>query len=257
MTEELKLKGNDLILLKISGEALAGPDEERPNFPYDPETVLRVAQEIANAKQQLPERRIAIVVGGGNIFRGAKGASQGMDRTEADYVGMLATLQNGLILRDMLQRVCGLPTEHYSALLCPNVAAPYYVGKVKSSLEKNRVVILGAGVGRPFFTTDTGSASYALELRAKLLAKGTNVQGVFSADPRKNPNADFLPFVSYDRATTDKLAVMDGEAWPLCQKQRLPIRIFSLREAGNITRVLLGEPVGSLVAEAPQPTAHA
>lgn len=255
MTHELK--DDDLVLLKVSGEALAGPDEERPVFPYDPETVLRVAKEIAEVKGQLPKRRIAIVIGGGNIFRGAKGASQGMDRTEADYFGMLATLQNGLVLRDMLQRVCGIETEHYSALLCPNVAAPYYVGKVKSSLKKNRVVILGAGVGRPFFTTDTGSASYALELKAKLLAKGTNVKGVFAADPRKNPDAEFLPYVSYDRATTDKLGVMDGESWPLCQKAKLPIRIFSLKEPGNITRVLLGEQIGSLVAEAPQPSAHA
>jgi uridylate kinase len=241
----------DLVVLKLSGEALAGPDEAHPIFPYDPDTVLRVAQEIAVVKAQNPRRKIAVVVGGGNIFRGAKGASQGMDRTEADYFGMLATIQNGVTLKDMLKRVCNIKTTLYSALECNKVAVPYIRGKVLSDLDKGRVAILAGGVGRPFFTTDTGAASYALELGAKLLAKATNVKGVFNKDPKKYVDAEFLPFIDYDRATVDKLGVMDGEAWPMCQKQKLPIRIFSLKEAGNITRVLMGEPIGSLVMDPP------
>lgn len=249
-----ELDEDDLVVLKLSGEALAGPDKEHPIFPYDPDTALRIMQEIAASKSMNPRRRIAIVPGGGNIFRGAKGASKGMDRNEADYFGMLATVQNGLTFKDLLKRACGVETTLYSAIECDKVAAPYIRGKVLSDLKKGRVVILAGGIGRPFFTTDTGAASYALELGARLLAKATNVRGVFTADPEKYPDAEFLPFVSYDRATVDKIAVMDGEAWPLCQRQKLQIRVFSLKEPGNITRVLDGEPIGSLVME--PPTAH-
>ena len=205
----------------------------------------------------MPTRGIAIVPGGGNIFRGAKGASQGMNRSEADNFGMMATVQNGVVLKDLLTRACGVQTTLFSAIECAKVAAPYIRGKAMSDISKGRVVILAGGIGRPFFTTDTAGASYALELGAQLLAKATNVKGVFNKDPEQHSDAVFLPTLDYDRATLDKLAVMDGEAWPLCQRHKVPIRIFSLKEAGNITRVLLGEPLGSLVSEAQQSMALA
>jgi uridylate kinase len=252
-----ELKEDDLVVIKISGEALSGPDEKNPIFPYDPETALRIVQEIVAAKAKMPMRRIAIVPGGGNVFRGAKGASQGMDRNEADNFGMLATVQNGVVLKDLFMRASSIIANLYSAVECAKVAAPYIRGKVLSDLSKGRVVILAGGIGRPYFTTDTAGASYALELGAKLLAKGTNVKGVFDRDPRVDPNAKFIPMLDYDRATREKLGVMDGESWPLCEKTKLPIRIFSLKEHGNITRVLLAEPIGSLVTDSQQSLALA
>lgn len=251
------LKEHDLVVMKISGEAFAGPDEKNPIFPYDPDTALRIAQEIAAAKGKMPTRGIAIVPGGGNIFRGAKGASQGMNRSEADHFGMMATVQNGVVLKDLLNRVCGVHATLFSAIECAKVAAPYIRGKALSDISKGRVVILAGGIGRPFFTTDTAGVSYALELGAQLLAKATNVKGVYTRDPREFPDAEFIPSLDYDRATLGKIAVMDAEAWPLSQKHKVPIRVFSLKEHGNITRVLLGEPLGSLVSDLPQAAAHA
>ncbi len=233
------------VLLKLSGEALTGP---KGIFPYDPDTLLSVAQEIAATMDKGVE--VAVVVGGGNIFRGADGASRGMDRSMADQFGMLATVQNGLVLLDLLERRCNLAVRLMSGLSMPKVAEDFIVRRATRHLEKGRVVILAGGTGNPMCTTDYAAALRASEIDAVFIAKATNTDGVYDRDPRKDPAATLLPRVDYARCIRDGLNVMDVEAFGLCEKQRIPIRVFSLQEEGNITAVLTGADIGSLVCAA-------
>ncbi len=233
------------VLLKLSGEALNGPNNV---FPYDPETLLGVAKEIAVAKETGVE--VAVVVGGGNIFRGADGASHGMDRTMADQFGMLATVQNGIVLLDLLERACSVKARLMTGLPMPKVAEDFIARRATRHLERGRVIILVGGTGNPLCTTDYAAALRASEIGATLIAKATNTDGVYDKDPRKHPDAQLLKTVSFARCIRDGLEVMDVEAFGLCQKQKMPIRIFSLREPGNITAVLKGAEIGSLVSDA-------
>lgn len=232
------------VLLKISGEALLGPSHV---FPYDPETVFRIAQEIKQAHEAGVE--IGVVIGGGNIFRGATGASRGMNRTMADWFGMLATIQNGIVFLDFLERVCGVETRLMSGLRCDSVAEPYLTRKAVHHLKSGRVVILAGGTGNPYCTTDYGAALRANELGADLLAKATNTDGLYDKDP-KYPDAKFLPTANYEQCIRDRLKVMDIQAFALCRDHQMPIRIFSIQEEGNITAVLQGADIGSLISDA-------
>jgi uridylate kinase len=233
------------VLLKLSGEALLGPDKV---FPYDPDTMLLIAKEIASV-QKTDKRRVAVVVGGGNIFRGANGASRGMDRTIADQFGMLATLQNGLALLDLLERKCDVKTRLMSGIKVDPIAEPYIVRRARAHLQKGRVIILGGGTGNGYCTTDYAAALRASEIGATLLAKATNVDGVYDQDP-SNSDAKRLERVSYDRCIRDSLNVMDTEAFALCRAQGIPIRIFSIMRPGNIVAALTGSTIGSLVSSA-------
>jgi uridylate kinase len=230
------------VLLKLSGEALLGPNG---TFPYDPETLLRIAQEMKSAHAKGCE--IGVVVGGGNIFRGANGASRGMNRTIADQFGMLATVQNGLALLDLLERHCGIKTRLMSGLEVNKVAEPYITRRAIRHIEKGRIVILAGGTGNPYCTTDYAAALRASEIDAKLIAKATNIDGVYDEDPRMNKNARLLDNASYERCIRGDLKVMDTEAFALCRSQGIPIRIFSVLKRGNIEAALTGAKIGSLV----------
>lgn len=233
----------ELVLLKISGEALSGTEGK---FPFDSEVALRIAQEVKVARDE--GIKVAIVVGGGNIFRGATGASKGMDRVAADQFGMMATIQNGIVMRDMLERVCGVTVRLMSALEIKDVAEPYIVQRATRHLQNGHVIILAGGTGHAFCTTDYAAAVRASDIRAPLIVKATNVDGIYDKDPKKYPNeAVLLKTVSYDRCLRDELKVMDTEAFALCRDQDISIRVFSILEAGNITRALKGEPIGTLV----------
>lgn len=234
------------VLLKLSGEALAGKDI--PKFPYDPATMLQIAEEIKAAHDKGVE--VGIVVGGGNIFRGAKGASEGMNRTLADQFGMLATIQNGLALLDLLERICRLQVRLMSGLRCDKVAEPYIMRKAVRHLQEGRVVILAGGTGNPYCTTDYAAALRANEIGAKLLAKATNIDGIYDKDPNKHKDAVRLVRITYQNCLDNDLKVMDAEAFALCRDQQMPIRVFSLRDQGNITSVLTGADIGSLVVAA-------
>jgi len=229
------------ILLKLSGEALMG------DLPYglDHETLNEVAEEIAELQTTGVE--IAIVVGGGNIYRGMKAAAEGMDRATADYAGMLATLLNAIALQDALERR-GADTRVLSALTVSEVAEPYIRRRAIRHLEKGRVVLFAAGTGNPFFTTDTAAALRALEIGADaiLMAKH-GVEGVYDGDPSENPEAEFLPALTHLQAIERGLKVMDTTALSLCMDNKLPIHVFELAE-GNIRRVVEGERVGTIIS---------
>lgn len=231
------------VLLKLSGEALLGPKETKP---YDPETLLQMSQEVGLAHEQ--GREIAIVIGGGNIFRGATGASKGMKRSLADKAGMLATIQNGVFLLDMLERVCGIETRLMSGLGVNSIAEPYIDRRAVRHLEKRRVVILAGGTGNPYCTTDYAAALRANELDAKFIAKATNIDGVYDKDPRQHADAKLLRKVGFERCINEQLGVMDTEAFALCRSQNMPIRVFSLAKRGNITKALTGANIGSLIS---------
>jgi uridylate kinase len=231
------------VMLKLSGEALAGAEN---GFGIDPPTLQVLATEVAEAHALGAE--CAVVIGGGNIFRGLKGSAQGMDRATADYMGMLATVINGLALQDTLERL-KLPTRVLSALEIRQVAEPYIRRRAIRHLEKGRVVIFAAGTGNPFFSTDTAAALRSMEIGAELLCKATKVEGVYDKDPAKHADAVLLKRVTYDRCLTERLDVMDSTAITLCRENHLPIRVFALLKRGNIKRVLLGEDVGTLVGE--------
>jgi uridylate kinase len=232
------------VLLKLSGEAMLGPENR---FPYDPETMLAIAHELKKVLDK--GREVAVVVGGGNIFRGANGASQGMNRTQADQFGMLATVQNGLALLDLLERECKVPTRLMSGLSVKSVAEDFIVRRAIRHMEKGRIIVLAGGTGNPMCTTDYASALRASEIEAGLLAKATNIDGVYDKNPRTDPDAQLLPHVSYERCIRDRLQVMDTEAFALCRTQRIPIRVFSLKEPGNIVLALTGAEIGSYVSE--------
>jgi uridylate kinase len=228
------------VLLKISGEALMG------SLPYgiDPTVVQGIAKEISEVSAL--GMQIAVVVGGGNIFRGVKGASAGMDRATADYIGMIATVMNAMTLQDALERL-GTPTRVLSAIEMKEVAEPYIRRRAMRHLEKGRVVVFGAGSGNPFFTTDTTAALRAAEIEAELIMKATKVDGVYDADPAKNPDAKRFESLTYSHALNHDLGVMDSTAIALCKDNDIPILVFNLSVPGNVRRALLGEQVGTYV----------
>jgi uridylate kinase len=208
-----------------------------------------VIQFISKQVQEVYELGVSvgIVVGGGNIFRGVSDAAKGMDRSTADYMGMLATVINSLSLQDALEKL-GLPVRVQSAITMPQVAEPFIYRKAIRHLEKGRIVIFAGGTGNPYFTTDTAAALRASEIKADVLLKATNVDGVYTADPKKDPTATKFETLSYMQALNMGLKVMDAAAISLCMENKLPIVVFKLQEEGNIKKLVLGEPVGTMVA---------
>lgn len=228
------------VLLKLSGEALMGD----LSYGIDPDIVQQIAQEIAVAKSAGVE--VAIVVGGGNIFRGLKGAASGMDRATADYIGMIATVMNAMTLQDALERN-GIPTRVQTAIAMQEVAEPYIRRRAIRHLEKGRVVIFGAGSGNPFFTTDTTAALRAAEISAEVVFKATKVDGIYDSDPRTNPDARRFQTLTYSHVLTHDLKVMDSTAIALCKDNDIPIAVFDLSVPGNVGKALTGEPIGTIV----------
>ncbi len=228
------------VLLKLSGEALMG------SLPYgiDPTIVQGIADEIADVAAQ--GIQIAIVVGGGNIFRGVKGASAGMDRATADYIGMIATVMNAITLQDALEQ-SEVPTRVQTAISMQQLAEPYIRRRAIRHLEKGRVVIFGGGSGNPFFTTDTTSALRAAEIDAEIIFKATKVDGVYDCDPKTNAEARRFRSLTYSYALTHDLKVMDSTAIALCKDNNIPISVFDLSIPGNIRRALTGEQIGTIV----------
>src|SRR5436309_2437930 len=230
------------ILLKLSGEALMGGRRTG----IDAETLANIADEIAAVRNEGVQ--IAIVVGGGNIFRGVTAATEGNDRVTRDHMGMLATVINALALQDALERR-GVITRVNTAITMAEVAEPFIRRRAIRHLEKGRVVICAAGTGNPFFTTDSAAALRASELKCEIIFKATRVDGIYTSDPEKNPNAEKIPHATYQRVLAERLQVMDASAIDLARGSSIPIYIFSLREKGNIRRALLGEEIGSIVTE--------
>lgn len=228
------------VLLKLSGEALMGS----LGYGIDPVVVQSIAQEVAKVVSE--GIQIAIVVGGGNIFRGVKAASAGMDRATADYVGMIATVMNAITLQDALEQA-GVPTRVQSAIAMQEVAEPYIRRRAIRHLEKKRVVIFGAGSGNPFFTTDTTAALRAAEIDAEVIFKATKVDGVYDSDPHLNPNARRYQTLTYGHVLNQDLRVMDSTAIALCKENNIPIMVFDLSVSGNIYRAVMGESIGTLV----------
>jgi uridylate kinase len=235
------------VVLKLSGEAFA---DTTIGFGIDAVVVQRIAEEVAAARADLSVE-IAVVVGGGNIFRGMSGATRGMDRARADYMGMLATVINALALQDALEGV-DQPTRVQTAITMSQVAEPFIPRRAIRHLEKGRVVVFAAGTGNPYFTTDTTAALRAAEIGAEAILKGTHsgVDGVYSADPRRDPDAVKLVEVSHFEVLNRRLEVMDSTAITFCMDNRLPIIVFDVMEPGNIARALVGEPIGTLVRTA-------
>ena len=229
------------IVLKLSGEALAGGQ----GYGIDPPVLDRVAAEVRDVSALGVQT--ALVIGGGNIFRGIAASAGGMDRATADYMGMLATVINALALQDALEK-SGLQTRVLSAIEMRAVAEPYIRRRAIRHLEKGRVVIFAAGTGNPFFTTDTAGALRAVEIGADAIIKATKVDGIYSADPMVHQNAERLAHVTYIEVLNRGLQVMDAAAISLCMDNKLPIIVFDLTRAGNIKRIVLGEPVGSIVS---------
>lgn len=228
------------VLLKLSGEALMG----NLGYGIDPKVVADIAQEIADVVKTGVQ--IAVVVGGGNIFRGVKAAAAGMDRATADYVGMIATVMNAMTLQDALEQI-SIPTRVLTAIAMQEVAEPYIRRRAIRHLEKGRVVVFGAGSGNPFFTTDTTAALRAAEIEAEVVFKATKVDGVYDSDPEKNPQARRYKSLTYGHVLTHDLRVMDGTAIALCKENNIPIIVFNLSVAGNILRAIKGEDVGTLI----------
>jgi uridylate kinase len=228
------------VLLKLSGEALAGEQK----YGIDPLTITSIASEIKAVVEC--GTQVALVIGGGNIFRGLAASSKGMDRANADYMGMLATMINSLAMQDALEKA-GVDTRVQSAIEMREVAEPYIRRRAIRHLEKGRVVILGAGTGNPYFTTDTAASLRAMELGADVILKGTKVDGVYSADPMKDPTALKYQQLSYIDVLKKGLQVMDATATSLCMDNNLPIIIFDVTTAGNIMKVVLGEKIGTIV----------
>jgi len=228
------------ILLKLSGEALMGD----VGYGIDPKVVQRIAGEVRDVHDLGVE--VALVVGGGNIFRGIKASAAGMDRASADYMGMLATVMNAVALQDGLEKV-GAYTRVLSAIEMREVAEPFIRRRAVRHLEKGRIVIFAAGTGNPYFTTDSAAALRALEIKADVIMKATGVSGIYTADPRTDANAVKIEELSYMRVLRDELRVMDASAISLCKDNGLPIIVFDMTVPGNIKRVVMGERVGSLV----------
>ncbi len=231
------------ILLKLSGEALRAPGS-RDNI--SPEIVARIAREIAEA-QQRAGLQIAVVVGGGNIWRGAKASVRGMDRPTADYVGMLATVMNALSICSAVQEA-GVTCHVQSAIEMKNVAEPYVRNIARKHLRNGEVVVFAAGTGNPFFSTDTAAALRACEINAEVVMKATSVDGVYTADPKTHPDATRFDAISYEECIQRDLKVMDQTAFTLCRDNAKPIVVFDMHRPGNITRALLGERIGTIIS---------
>ena len=229
------------VLLKLSGEALMGEQQ----FGVDPAVATQIAQDVGNIHALGVET--AIVIGGGNIFRGLAASARGMDRATADYMGMLATVINALALQDALEQL-GLATRVITAIEMRAVAEPFIRRRAIRHLEKKRVVIFAAGTGNPYFTTDTAAALRAMEIKAEVILKGTKVDGVYTADPMLDPAATKYPTISYLQVLERQLKVMDATAISLCMDNKLPIVVFNLREPGNVRRVVMGEAIGTTVS---------
>jgi uridylate kinase len=231
------------VVLKLSGEALCGTEG---GFGINPDVLRGMAAELAEIHAL--GCQIAIVVGGGNIFRGLKGASSGMDRAQSDYMGMLATVINALALQDALEKA-GVPTRVQTAIEIRQVAEPYIRRRAMRHLEHGHVVIFAAGTGNPYFSTDTAAALRAMEIHADALFKATKVEGVYDRDPMRFPDASMVPRMSFDRFLADRIGVMDSTAVTLCRDNHLQIRVFKLTTRGNIKRVVFGESIGTVVGE--------
>ena len=228
------------ILLKLSGEALMGDDP----FGINRDTIVRMVDEVVEVTRLGVQ--LAVVIGGGNIFRGVAGGSVGMDRATADYMGMLATVMNALALGDAMNKA-GLTARVMSAIAIEQVVEPYVRPKALQYLEEGKVVIFAAGTGNPFFTTDTAAALRGAEIGAQVVLKATKVDGVYSADPNKDPLATRYSKISFDAAMAQNLGIMDATAFALCRDQKLPIRVFSILKRGALKRVVMGEDEGTLV----------
>jgi uridylate kinase len=228
------------VILKLSGEALLGPG----SFGIDPKITTQIAEEIAAVHRLGVE--LAVVIGGGNIFRGLAATARGMDRGTADYMGMLATVINALALQDALEQI-QVVTRVVTAVEMRAVAEPFIRRRAIRHLEKRRVVVFAAGTGNPYFTTDTAAALRAMEIRADVILKGTKVDGIYTADPLKDPKATRFDSISYLQVLEQGLKVMDATAISLCMDNRLPIVVFNILKPGNLKRAIMGESVGSLV----------
>lgn len=228
------------VLLKLSGESLLG----RESYGIDTERLNRIAAEVKDVRDLGVE--IGIVVGGGNIFRGIAASAGGMERASADYIGMIATVMNSLALQNSLEKL-GVETRAMSAIAMTEVAEPYIRRKAMSHLEKGRVVILGAGTGNPFFSTDTSAALRALEIGAEAILKGTKVDGVYDSDPVKDPDATMFRKVDYIEVLNKRLKVMDTTAVSLCMDNRMPILVFNIATPGNFVELMKGGDIGTLV----------
>jgi uridylate kinase len=228
------------IVLKISGEALLG----RRSYGVDPEMCVFIARQVKDVHDLGVE--VALVVGGGNIFRGMAASAAGMDRATGDYIGMLATVMNALALQDALEKA-SVPTRVMSAIAMNEVAEPYIRRRAVRHLEKGRVIILAAGTGNPYFTTDTAAALRAVEIGAEVLLKATQVDGVYDSDPESNPNAKRHERLEYAQMLSDRLEVIDATAVTLCMENNLPIVVFNLHEPGHIRSAALGAPIGTLI----------
>ncbi|GGF67602.1 UMP kinase [Wenyingzhuangia marina] len=230
------------ILLKLSGEALMGDKQ----YGIDPKRLSEYAQEIKAAVETGLE--IAIVIGGGNIFRGVSGAAQGMDRVQGDYMGMLATCINGMALQSAIEAT-GVKTRLLTAIKMEEIAEPFIKRRAVRHLEKGRVVIFGAGTGNPYFTTDTASVLRAIEIQADVILKGTRVDGIYTADPEKDSNATKFDTISYRDVLDKGLKVMDSTAFTLSEENSLPILVFDMNTKGNLQRLISGEKIGTVVTD--------
>ena len=230
------------VLLKLSGEALMGNQQ----YGIDPERLNDYAEEIAAAVKA--GAQIAIVIGGGNIFRGLQGASKGMDRIQGDYMGMLATVINSMAIQSTLQAK-GVKAALLSGLYIDRIADSMSSAKAIKLLEEGYVVVIGGGTGNPFFTTDTGSALRAVEVKADIILKGTRVDGIYTADPEKDPNAKKYESITYDEAYNKNLKVMDLTAFTMCKENNMPMLVFDMNTKGNLTKVLNGEKIGTIVTK--------
>jgi uridylate kinase len=229
------------VLLKLSGEALMGEAE----YGIDPEVVRAIAAEIVAGRQDRTE--IAIVVGGGNIFRGLAASARGMDRSTGDYMGMLATVMNGLALQDALEQA-GCPTRVMSAIAMNEICEPYIRRRAERHLEKGRVVVMVAGTGNPYFTTDTAATLRAVEVHAHVILKGTRVDGVYDADPEKHPEAQRYSRIGYTDLLSNRLQALDATAVSLAMDNEMPIVVFDLTVPGNIRRAIAGDRIGTLIS---------
>lgn len=228
------------ILLKLSGESLMGEQD----YGISPDMLSQYAQEIKQAKEKGCE--IAIVIGGGNIFRGLQGASKGMDRVQGDYMGMLATIINSMALQGELEKQ-GVKTELLSGLTIEPICKEQSRKRSKDAMKEGKVVIIGGGTGNPYFTTDTASALRAIEIEADVILKGTRVDGVYTADPEKDPTATKYSELSFQESLMKQLKIMDLTAFALCQENNLPIYVFDMNQKGNLLKVVMGEHIGTIV----------
>jgi uridylate kinase len=241
MDESARSAGYRRVILKISGEALAG---ER-GFGIEPSVVDRLTDEIRAIAEMGVS--LGIVIGGGNIVRGTSASRQGMDRVQADYMGMLATVVNALAVQDLLETK-GVHTRVMTAIRMEQIAEPYIRRRALRHMEKGRVVLFAGGTGNPYFSTDTAAALRAIEMEADVVIKATKVQGIYSADPVTNPDAVFIPAITFQEVVARELAVMDAAAISLCKENRLPIIVLDLEERGSVTAAIRGERVGTLVS---------